>query len=148
MKLDFLQRLPFGAGRATHRIVPVGAAGPELTAAEAMLQRVLTDLPEVLVAAVVQLASGQALATYATAREFNLPKVCEHNAEVIRQTQQALKALQLPEEQIEDVLITLSGQLHLLRLLPSGRQLLYVVVDSHDTNLALARAVMQACAGG
>ncbi|QIX62902.1 hypothetical protein HER32_17675 [Hymenobacter sp. BT18] len=147
MKLDFLQRLPFGAGRVTHRIVSDAAAGPERTAAEAMLKRVLADLPEVLVAAVIGLSSGQPLASYTTSRDANVTKICGYNAEVVRQTKQALHALRLPNEQIDDILITLSGQLHLLRPLPGGRQLLYLAVDSRDTNLALARAVIRACAG-
>ncbi|PJJ53235.1 hypothetical protein [Hymenobacter chitinivorans] len=147
MKLDFFSRLPFASSGATHQIIS-SAAGPERAAAEAILRQLLTDLPELLIGAVVQLGSGQALASYATSRDFNLSKVCGYNAEVVRQTQQLLQALRLTDEHIEDILITLSGQLHLLRLLPDGQRLLYVVVDCRDTNLALARAVMRACVGG
>ncbi|UOQ53717.1 hypothetical protein [Hymenobacter cellulosivorans] len=147
MKIDFFSRLPFAGAGATHKVIANGA-GPERGAAEAILQQLLADLPELLIGAVVHLASGQALASYSTSRDFNLGKVCGYNAEVVRQTHQLLRALQLADEQIEDILITLRGQLHLLRLLPDGQRLLYVVVDCHDTNLALARAVMRACVEG
>lgn len=147
MKIDFFSRLPFGSNGATHKVVS-SATGSERAAAEATLQQVLASLPELLIGAVIHLASGQPLASYSTSREFNLTKVCSYNAEVVRQTRKSLLALQLADEQIEDILITLSGQLHLLRLLPDGERLLYVVVDCRDTNLALARAVMCACVGG
>lgn len=147
MQLPFLNRLQGLTGPVVNKIVSSGgAAGPERLAAERILQHVLAGLPELVAAAVVQVEGGQALATYTTAREFNLSKVLGHNAEVIRQQRLALAALRLPaEEQLEEVLITLQTQLHLLRLLPDGRRFLYVVVDCRDTNLGIAREVMRTC---
>lgn len=146
MQLPFLNRLQGLTGPVVNKIVSPLAAGPEREAAERILQHVLTGLPELVAAAIVQESSGHALATYTTAREFNVSKVIGHNAEVIRQQRQALLALQLPaEEQLEEVLITLQTQLHLLRLLPDGRRFLYVVVDCRDTNLGIAREVMRTC---
>jgi len=144
MNLSFLKRLPFGSSTEAYKIVSA-ATGPERVAVEQLLQQVLEGLPEIMAAAVVHVESGRALATYTSAREFNPNKVVGFNAEVVKQTHGLLQALALGDEQIEDILITLSNQLHLLRLLPNGEQLLYVVVDSRDTNLALARTVMQTC---
>jgi hypothetical protein len=145
MQLPFLQRFQALTGPTVNKVVPVGS-GPEAAAAEQLLQRVLTKLPEILGAAVVHLNSGQTLASYTTAREFNIGKVAGFNAEVIRQHHLAMQALQLPaEEQLVDILITLHTQLHLLRLLPDGQRFLYVVVDCRDTNLGIARSVMRTC---
>jgi hypothetical protein len=144
MNLNFLKRLPFGSSNDAHRIIS-SATGPERLAAERLLEQMLAGLPELLAAAVVDVASGRALATYTSVREFNPNKVVGFNAEVVKQTYGLLQALALEDEQIEDILITLRNQLHLLRLLPDGEQLLYVVVDCRDTNLALARTVMQSC---
>jgi len=143
MQIPFLQRLQALTGPAVNKVVPT-AASPEAEAAEQALQRMLADLPELLGAAVVDVDSGQALATYTTARELNLGKVLGFNAEVVRQQRQAMQALLLPaEEQLEEILITLNTQLHLLRLLPNSQRFLYVVVDSRDTNLGIARTVMR-----
>ena len=38
---------------------------------------------------------------------------------------------------------TLASQLHLLRLGADGQHLLYLMVEEHDTNLALAREIMR-----
>jgi hypothetical protein len=142
MNFNFLKRLPFGSENDTHKII-LNASGPERAMAEQILEHILDSLPELVAGAVVYVDSGHALATYTSTREFNPNKVLGFNAEVVKQTYSLLQAMALADEQIEDILITLRNQLHLLRLLPDGERMLYVVVDCRDTNLALARAVMQ-----
>ncbi len=145
MQIPFFQRLQGLTGPTVNKIVST-ASGAEKASAEHILQRVLLGLPELLGAAVVQVESGQALASYTTSREFNLSKTIGFNAEVVKQQRKALAALQLgSEEQLEEILITLHSQLHLLRLLPDGRRFLYVAVDCRDTNLGIAREVMRTC---
>ena len=63
------------------------------------------------------------------------------NTEVIRAKLRTMHALNI-NEQIEDILITLGTQYHLIRLLQStsGRGLfLYLVLDKNRANLAMAR---------
>lgn len=146
MQIPFLQQIQTLTGPPVNKVVGTAPAGPERTAAERLLTRVLQGLPELIAAAVGQVASGQLLASFTTTKEFNPAKIIGFNAAVIRQQQQAMKALQLPpDEQLTELLITLSSQLHLLRLLPDGKRFLYVVVDCHDTNLGIAREVMRTC---
>lgn len=145
MPIAFLQRLQTLTGPAVNKIVPTGS-GPDTIVAEQLLQRVITGLPELLGAAVVDIESGQALATYTTSREFNVGKVLDFNAEVVRQQRRAMQALGLPaDEQLSEILITLSNQLHLLWLLADGQRFLYTVVDCRDTNLGIARSVIRSC---
>jgi hypothetical protein len=55
-----------------------------------------------------------------------------------------MQALQLaPAEQLEDIVITLRRQLHLLQVLPQQGWLLYLAIRTEDTNLALARTVLR-----
>ncbi|MCA8833403.1 hypothetical protein [Hymenobacter pini] len=146
MQIPFLSQLQTLTGPAINKVVGAGTAGPERTAAERLLTNVLRGLPELLAAAVGQVATGHMLASYTTNREFNPAKIIGFNAEVIRQQQQAMRALQLPaDEQLTELLITLRTQLHLLRLLPDGQRFLYVAVDCRDTNLGIAREVMRTC---
>ncbi|KUG08912.1 hypothetical protein ASU33_07330 [Solirubrum puertoriconensis] len=125
-----------------------GPASAERNAAEHVLQRVLAGLPELLAAAVVRIDTGQLLACYTTARELNPAKVAAFNAEVVKQKRMALAALQLEGEVLEDILITLTSQLHLLRVLADGERVLYVAVDCRDTNLGIARDVLRNCEEG
>ena len=108
-----------------------------------MVEALRNELPQLLAAAVVQVASGQCTATYASpAASGNLTAAAAHNAEVIRQVQ-ALAASHLPSEILEDVLISLSAQLHVLRLTPTGRQFVYAAVPAQGASLGLVREVVR-----
>ena len=61
------------------------------------------------------------------------------NTEVVRSKRKTLKAINL-QEQIEDILITLNRQYHLIRPLSSNDALfIYIVLDRARANLAMAR---------
>ena len=61
------------------------------------------------------------------------------NTEVVRAKLKTIRALGL-EDGIEDILITLSSQYHIIRPLASTPEVfLYLVLDSSKANLALAR---------
>lgn len=139
MKVPFLSRLQAFANSGT---TPV--SGQEEAKAAQMVKDVLAALPELLAVAVIDVERGQALASYSSVRELNPAKAAPYNAEVVRQKRRALEALQLPNEKIEDILITMREQLHLLRVTHDGRQILYLAVHSQDTNLAIARSVLHA----
>ena len=53
-----------------------------------------------------------------------------------------MAALKLTDEKLEDILITLSNQIHLLKL-TNNNKFIYLVVNSKDTNLAIAREVLR-----
>jgi hypothetical protein len=113
------------------------------TQAVATVEAVRMALPELLAVAVIDIESGQSLASHSNVLGLNPAKAAPYNAEVIRQQRRALQALSLPNEKIEDVLITLREQLHLLRVSADDQRLLYLAVNSHDTNLAIARTVLR-----
>jgi hypothetical protein len=66
------------------------------------------------------------------------------NAEVVRAKLGTIHELRLTDA-IEDILVTLSTQYHLIRVLPTGRPLfLYVVLDRANGSLAMARHRLEA----
>jgi hypothetical protein len=112
--------------------------------AEAVVRSVVQELPDFITVAIVDSASGRILAGQWAGHSGGAVEVAAANAEIVQQTRLAIEALQLgPEEQLEDILITLRRQLHLLRVLPTQNWLLYLAVRTQDTNLALARAVLR-----
>lgn len=112
--------------------------------AEAVVRRVVKELPDFVTVAIVDAASGRILAGQWAGHSGGAVEVAAANAEIVQQTRLSIEALQLgPEELLEDILITLRQQLHLLRVLPTPNWLLYLAVRTQDTNLALARAVLR-----
>ncbi|OUJ75917.1 hypothetical protein BXP70_01105 [Hymenobacter crusticola] len=93
--------------------------------------------------AVVDVGSGKTLASHSNSVSINPEIAATYNTEVVRQKQKALTALALEEEQIDEILISLRHQLHLIKLMDAGHTFVYLVVKSSETSLAVAREVVR-----
>jgi len=93
-------------------------------------------------AALVDWESGMPLGTLGGGKYLDLDLASAGNTEVVKAKMRTLESLRL-NDQVEDILITLSQQYHLIRLLKnsSGAQalFLYLALDRSKANLALAR---------
>ena len=99
--------------------------------------------------AVVDYESGMALGTLGGGRSLDLDLAAAGNTEVVRAKARTLESLNL-DEKIDDILITLGGQYHIIRLLTSQRGVglfMYLALDRSRSNLALARHRLKEIAG-
>lgn len=92
--------------------------------------------------ALVDWESGMALGTLGGGKYLDLELASAGNTEVVRAKMRTLESLGL-KDSVEDILITLSSQYHLIRLQGNSdgahKLFLYLVLDRSKANLALAR---------
>jgi len=108
---------------------------------EAALKEAM-NIDGALGASLVDWESGMSLGAIGGGKYLDLDVAAAGNTEVIRAKMRTMESLRL-DDAIEDILITLGKQYHLIRLLKNSRNeqglFLYLVLDRQKANLALAR---------
>ncbi|AWK08589.1 MULTISPECIES: hypothetical protein [Streptomyces] len=108
---------------------------------ETSLKESMTSIEGALGVALVDYTSGMALGTLGGGKDLDLAVAAAGNTDVIRAKTRTMEHLGLTDD-IDDILITLGTQYHLIRLLKGrgGNGLfLYLVLDKNNANLAMAR---------
>ncbi|MDT7845794.1 roadblock/LC7 domain-containing protein [Streptomyces justiciae] len=112
-----------------------------MASVEVSLKEMLAGVEGALGAAVVDYTSGMALGTLGGNKDLDLTVAAAGNTDVVRAKVRTMEQVGL-KGRIEDMLITLDSQYHLIRPVTgrSGNGLfLYLVLDKARSNLAMAR---------
>jgi hypothetical protein len=112
-----------------------------MTDVETALRQAMSTVEGAIGVALVDYSSGMALGTLDGAGGFDLNVAAAGNTDVVRAKMRTMEMLGL-NDAIEDILISLSSQYHLIRPLTarSGKGLfLYLALDKRRANLAMAR---------
>ncbi|WP_405657333.1 hypothetical protein [Streptomyces sp. RK9] len=108
---------------------------------ETALKEASTSIEGVIGTALVDYTSGMALGTLGGGKDMDLSVAAAGNTDVVRAKLRTMEMLGLKDE-IEDILISLGSQYHLIRLI-KGRNnnglFLYLALDKSRANLAMAR---------
>ncbi|MFI9833350.1 MAG: hypothetical protein HOV73_28520 [Streptomyces sp.] len=112
-----------------------------MASVEVSLKEMMAGVEGALGAAVVDYTSGMALGTLGGSKDLDLTVAAAGNTDVVRAKVRTMEQVGL-KGRIEDMLITLDSQYHLIRPVTgrSGNGLfLYLVLDKARSNLAMAR---------
>ena len=90
--------------------------------------------------ALVSLESGMSLGSTGSGLNLDMEVAAAAITSVVQAKIRAIKDLNLKGEHIEDILVTLSNQYHLIRIIESDENLfLYIVLNRKQANLGMAR---------
>ena len=111
------------------------------------IAKIEADVNGVIATAAVDLESGMTLAAKSNRGDFDLTVASAYNSELVKQKLKIMRALNL-KVALEDMLLTLTDQYHLIKILPGGTSFLYLAAERSATNLAILRnAVNKHCNG-
>lgn len=109
------------------------------------LQNFQNDLKEningFIAVSVTEVETGMSYCSLTVNPDFDPELASAYNLEVVKAKINAIKALGL-NQKINDILISLSDQLHIIDLSEDGRYFIYLAVDSTKANLGLTRATL------
>ena len=104
------------------------------------LDRIEKEIPGFIAASLVDLDSGMTLAVKTSRTDFDLTAASAYNSEMVKTKLKIMKTLGLGGT-LEDMLLTLSEQIHLIKLI-TQTTFLYIAVDRTQCNLAIVRTVV------
>jgi predicted regulator of Ras-like GTPase activity (Roadblock/LC7/MglB family) len=102
-----------------------------------IIEKIQEDVGGFIAASLVDLESGMTLAAKSTRTDFDLTVASAYNSELVKQKLKIMRALGLSGT-IEDMLIMLTDQIHLVRMV-NPTTFLYLSVDKKLSNIAIVR---------
>lgn len=105
-----------------------------------VIEKIQHDASGFIAASLVDLESGMTLAVKAVRSDFDLTAASAYNSELVKQKLKIMATLGI-NGTIEDMLITLSDQIHLIKMI-SKSTFLYLAVDRSQSNLAIVRSAV------
>lgn len=98
-------------------------------------------IPGFVAVSITEIESGVAYESYTANKDFDPNLAAAYNLEVVKAKINAIEALELTEE-IQDITITLSTQVHIINIAPSNAYFIYLAVDSKNANLGITKALL------
>lgn len=111
-----------------------------------VLEKISQDANGFIAASLVDLDSGMTLAVKTARTDFDLTAASAYNSELVKQKLKIMRTLGLTGA-IEDMLITLTDQIHLIKVV-GNNTFLYLAVDKKQSNIAMVRSAVNKHAAG
>ncbi|GJH39683.1 hypothetical protein RCZ04_02330 [Capnocytophaga sp. HP1101] len=107
------------------------------------IQDVKSNIPGFFAVSVTEVRSGVSYGAESIDPSFDPNLAAGYNLEVIKAKQNALQALGLAaKEKIDEIVIVLSDQNHIIDVSSNGSYFIYLVVDSTKANYGITRALL------
>lgn len=105
------------------------------------INNVKTQIPGFIAVSINEIATGESYDSYTADKDFDPLLASAYNLEVVKAKINAISALGLKED-IKDITITLTDQIHMINISESGIFFIYLAVDSSKGNLGIIRSLL------
>lgn len=106
------------------------------------LNEMKTNVNGFIAVSVTEIETGLSFGNITVDSAFDPELAAAYNLEVVKAKLNAVKALNLNQD-IEDILITLSNQIHIIDISPTKKFMIYLAADATKANLGMTRAVLR-----
>ncbi|MFC5048594.1 hypothetical protein ACFSTE_08920 [Aquimarina hainanensis] len=101
-----------------------------------------SNVPGFIAVSVTEVETGVSYVSLSNKDDFDPEIASAYNLEVVKAKKSAIKALGL-DSNIQDIMITLTDQIHIIDLSEKGDYFIYLAVDSTKANLGMTRALLK-----
>ena len=106
------------------------------------LNDIKNNISGFIAVAVTEIETGLSYGSLTADPSFDPEIASAYNLEVVKAKFKAISALGLNAD-IEDILITLTGQIHIIDISPNKKFMIYLAADSTKSNLGMTRAILK-----
>ena len=100
-----------------------------------------TNIAGFIAVSVTEVKSGMSYFSLSIDSSFDPELASAYNLEVVKAKLSAIKALNLTQR-IENIMINLSSQIHIIDISEDGDYFIYLAVDANKANLGMTKAVL------
>ena len=99
------------------------------------------NIPGYIAVAVTEIKSGISYFSDSAVASFDPELASAFNLEVVKAKLNAISALGL-EQNMDDIMITLTNQIHIIDISENNEYFIYLAVDSNKANLGMTKALL------
>ena len=100
------------------------------------------NVPGFIAVSVAEIKSGMSFYSNSVIANFDPELASAYNLEVVKAKMNAIKALSLDGQEIDNIMITLTSQIHILDVSDNGEYFIYLAVDSTKANLGMTKSIL------
>ncbi|GAA3757697.1 hypothetical protein [Flavobacterium ginsengiterrae] len=100
------------------------------------------NVPGFIAVAVAEIQTGMSYYSNSVLSDFDPELASAYNLEVVKAKMNAIKALKLEGQAVDNIMITLTSQIHIIDVSDSGDYFIYLAVDSNKANLGMTKSIL------
>lgn len=107
------------------------------------IERCKNDIPGFMAVAITDIESGMPYESVSVVEGFDPNLAGALNLEVVKAKLAVKKALNIEDQLIKDIIITLTREIHIIDISDSATYFVYLAVDLSEANLGLTRTLLR-----